>query len=214
MNRRSVSGSTIGALRVTRKPSAAPLDGSRRGGFPGGHDAGQLLQTPPPQRPPLGRPLAASRRRWPSLNHSFRDPSSPSGSVPTSRRGPVLASVAGRLCVGTATTNAERSRVRPWHWPRTPACHGRRGRSALSRWRRIRPRSSSERCLIEIGTRRRRTAAAYAGALVVMVGTQIAPSHSFMSRSRHIGSGARTGRQPFSTWRIAVQSATKASATS
>lgn len=57
-------------------------------------------------------------------------------------------------------------------------------------------------------------AAAYAGALVVMVGTQIAPSHSSTSRSRHVGSGARTGRQPFSAWRMAVQSATKASATS
>jgi hypothetical protein len=56
--------------------------------------------------------------------------------------------------------------------------------------------------------------AAYAGALVVMVGTQIAPSHSFTSRSCHVGSGARTGRQPFSAWRMAVQSATNASATS
>lgn len=55
---------------------------------------------------------------------------------------------------------------------------------------------------------------AYAGALVVMVGTQIAPSHSFSKCSGHVGSGARTGRQPFSAWRMAVKSATKASATS
>lgn len=53
-----------------------------------------------------------------------------------------------------------------------------------------------------------------AGALVVMVGAQIAPSNSFTNRSCHVGSGAMTGRQAPSAYRMAVQSATRASATS
>ena len=48
----------------------------------------------------------------------------------------------------------------------------------------------------------------------MIAGTQMAPSRSFMSRSGQTGSGATTGRHAPSAWRIAVHSATNASATS
>ena len=54
----------------------------------------------------------------------------------------------------------------------------------------------------------------WARRFAVTVGTQIAPSHACRAGSGQLGSRASSGRHAFSAWRIAVHSATNASATS